>query len=199
MSLNSSKLIQKKKSHDVIHPNNIKNNTLYISKDILSEQNKINSDPKPYKPLSNELRNKSCSKENLKSNSTQIQNNNKLYDPMECYRDYDCAQKIREDILQNEKFPFIFYDSNLRNLVIYYKDNYTTEIKTKYFSAQRFGHATAKKIALNFLRSLGVNADYLENNNVFSYERDTKSKLFNIGKAKANINPEEKFRYQFNI
>ncbi|SBT01944.1 conserved Plasmodium protein, unknown function, partial [Plasmodium ovale curtisi] len=107
------------------------------------------------------------------------------------FRNYDSVQSIKEDILKNEKFPFIFYDSTIRNLVIYYKDDYSDEVKSKYFSAQRFGHATAKKIALNFLRSLGINPDHLENNNVFSYEKDTKSKLFNMARGKVNMNKEE--------
>ncbi|KAI4841002.1 hypothetical protein MKS88_000769 [Plasmodium brasilianum] len=110
---------------------------------------------------------------------------------MDYYRNYDSVQSIKGDILKNEKFPFIFYDSNIRNLVIYYKDDYTDAIKSKYFSAQRFGHATAKKIALNFLRSLGINPDHLENNNVFSYEKDAKSKLFNMTVGKVNINKDE--------
>ncbi|CRH03163.1 conserved Plasmodium protein, unknown function, partial [Plasmodium relictum] len=110
---------------------------------------------------------------------------------MEYYRDYESSQSIKGDILKNEKFPFIFYDSGIRNLVVYYKEDYNGEIKSKYFSAQRFGHATAKKIALNFLRSLGINVDYMENNNIFSYEKDTKSKLYNIGKVKMHINKEE--------
>ncbi|ANQ05934.1 Uncharacterized protein PCOAH_00002440 [Plasmodium coatneyi] len=107
------------------------------------------------------------------------------------YRNYNSVQCVKEDLLKKEKFPFIFYDSHIRNLVIYYKDNCSDEIKCKYFSAQRFGHATAKKIALNFLRSLGINPDHLENNNVFSYEKDSKSKLFNVERGKTYIDKEE--------
>ncbi|GAW79189.1 hypothetical protein, conserved [Plasmodium gonderi] len=108
------------------------------------------------------------------------------------YRNYDSIQCVKGDLLKNENFPFIFYDSNIRNLVIYYKDNYSNEIKCKYFSAQRFGHATAKKIALDFLRSLGINPDHLENNSVFSYEKDSKSKLVNMARGrKAYMDKEE--------
>ncbi|EUD65369.1 hypothetical protein C922_04312 [Plasmodium inui San Antonio 1] len=107
------------------------------------------------------------------------------------YRNYDSVQCVKEDLLKNEKFPFIFYDSNIRNLVIYYKDDCSDEIKCKYFSAQRFGHATAKKIALNFLRSLGINPDHLENNKVFSYEKDSKSKLFNMERGKTYVDKEQ--------
>ncbi|KJP89272.1 hypothetical protein AK88_01150 [Plasmodium fragile] len=144
------------------------------------EQSKIN----PYRQKVAEA---DCNGGNVASADTE----GSILRSIDYYRNYDSVKCVKEDLLRNEKFPFIFYDSSIRNLVIYYKDGCSDEIKCKYFSAQRFGHATAKKIALNFLRSLGINPDHLENNNVFSYEKDSKSKLYNMETEKTVVNKEE--------